>query len=115
MYDLCYCICSSIKLIMWDAIKHAEPVLQFCSKFDLKFLQFIGINLLRLHSQFISLKPCVDLGSSSNHSVITACVYAIEHLQIREDTMLVCEDVVNLTFWFHCLGRSMSSICYDAS
>ena len=79
MYDLCYGICSSIKIIMWDVIKHVEPAPQFCFKFDLTFLQFIGINFLGQHGQFSSPKPSVDLGSSSNHSVIAACVYAVEH------------------------------------
>ena len=79
MYDLCYGICSSIKIIMWDGIKHFEPVPQFCFKFDLMFVQFVGINFLGLHGQFSSLKPRVDSGSSSNHSVITACVYVVEH------------------------------------
>ena len=79
------------------------------------FLQFISTHPLRPHVKFISLKPCVDFGSFSNHSVITACVYAVEQRQIREGTMLVCEDVVDFIFGFHCLGRSMSSICYNAS
>ena len=80
MYDLCYGICSSVKIIiMWDGIKQVEPVLQFCFKFDLMFVQFIGINFLGLHGQFSSLKSSVDLGFSANHSMITACVYAVEH------------------------------------
>ena len=77
----------------------------FCnSASNLMFLQFIGINFLWPHGQFNSLKPSVDLGSSSNHSVITANVYAVEHWEIREDTMLVCEDVVNLIFAFTIWG-----------
>ena len=79
MYNLCYGICSSIKIIIWDVIKHVEPVLQFCFRFDLMFLQFVGINFLGLHGQFSSLKPSVYLGSSSNHSMIAACVYAVEY------------------------------------
>ena len=79
MYDLCYGICSIIKNVMWDVIKHVEPVSQFCFKFNLMFLQFIDISFFGPHGQFSSLKPSVDLGSSPNHSVITACVYAVEH------------------------------------
>ena len=41
MYDLCYGICSSIKIIMWDVIKHAEAVLQFCFKFDLMYFSLL--------------------------------------------------------------------------
>ena len=36
--------------------------------------------------------------------MITACVYAVEHSQITEDTMLVCEDVVYLIFGFTIWG-----------
>ena len=64
---------------MWDGIKHIEPVLQFCFEFDLMFVQFIGINFLGPHDQFSSLEPSVDLDSSSNHSMVTAYVYAVEH------------------------------------
>ena len=59
--------------------KHVKPVPQFCSKFDLMFAQFVGINFLGQHNQFSSLEPCVDLGSPLNHSMVTACVYAVEH------------------------------------
>ena len=79
MYDLCYGISSSIKIIMWDGIKDIEPVPQFCFEFDLMFVQFIGINFLGPHDQFSSLKHSVDSGSSSNHSGVTACVYVVEH------------------------------------
>ena len=42
MYDLCYGISSSIKITMWDVIKHVEPVLLFCFKSDLMFLHFFS-------------------------------------------------------------------------
>ena len=79
MYDLHYSISSSIKIIVWDGIKLVEPVLQFCLEFNMMFTQFIIINFLGPHDQFSSLEPSVDLSSSLNHSVVTACVYTVEH------------------------------------